>query len=94
MRLRMCRTGGSLFLTRHTCDVDPVERIKDKIFCLVKLCSNSGIDGDNLIRMTTNIINHFGNDDRTGNVCTANVRHEQLGNQEHALLDEAMMMGG
>ena len=72
----------------------------------MKLCSNSGIDGANLIRMTTNVINHFGNDhDRTGNVCTANVRHEQLGNQtesifnmanmdEHGLLDEAMMMGG
>ena len=55
--------------------------------------------------MTTNVINYFGNDDRTGNVCTANIGHEQLGNQtesifnmanmdEHALLDEAMMMGG
>ena len=55
--------------------------------------------------MTTNVINYFGNDDRTGNVCTANIGHEQLGNQtesifnmpnmdEHGLFDEAMMMGG
>jgi len=105
MKIRMCRTGGSLFLTRHTVDVDPIERIREKIFGLVKECSTSGIDGNDLIRMTTNIVNHFGNDDRTGNVCAVNVRHELLGNQsesifnmanmdEHALLDEAMMMGG
>ena len=105
MKLRMCRTGGSLYLTQYySADVDPVERIKDKIFCLVKLCPNSGIDWANLIRMANDVINHFGNADRTSNVCTANVRDKQVGIQtesifnipnmdEHGLFDEAMLMG-
>jgi len=104
MKIKMCRTGGLLFLTRHTVDADPVDRMKDTIFCLVQLCSNSGIDGTNLIRMTNDVINHFGNADRISNVCTANVRDEQGDIQtesifnmpnidEHRLFDEALMMG-
>jgi len=69
MKIRICRTGGSLFITRHTVDVYPVERIKDKIFCVVKLCSSSVADGANLIRMTNNVINYFGNADRTAATC-------------------------
>jgi len=79
MKIIMCPTGGLIFLTQHSVDVDPVERIKDKIFSLEKLCSDIGIDGVNLIRTTNNVINHTGNADRTSNGCTANVRAEQEG---------------
>jgi len=34
MKLRMCRTGGLLFFTQHSVDVDPVGLIKNNIFVL------------------------------------------------------------